>query len=246
MNCSVMIKVENLHKSFGSQKVLDGISFEVSSGEIVAVLGPSGTGKSVLLKQLIALMSPDEGEIYIDGQSITQLSERELLVMRQKIGYLFQEGALYDFMNIFDNVAFPLREHTDWPADKIVARVKEVLTMVDLEDVDTKMPSELSGGMKKRVGLARAIVLGPKILLCDEPTSGLDPIRSRDISNLIRGIAKKINSTALITSHDIPNSLRIADKLIILDEGHIVAMGHREDILASTVPFVREFLTGVK
>ncbi|MBI4308722.1 MAG: ATP-binding cassette domain-containing protein, partial [Candidatus Omnitrophica bacterium] len=143
---------------------------------------------------------------------------------------------------VFDNVAFPLREHTDWTPVKIKERVHEVLGMVDLEDVDAKMPSELSGGMKKRVGLARAIVLGAKILLCDEPTSGLDPIRSRDISNLIRGVAKKIQATTVITSHDIGNSFRVAHRLVLLNEGRIAAMGTRDQLLADTTPFVREFV----
>ena len=237
-----MIKVQGLYKSLGGQTVLENISFDIATGEIVAVLGPSGTGKTVLLKHLIGLMLPDKGRVLIDGVDITRLGEQELLKVRKSMGYLFQEGALYDFLNVFDNVAFPLREHTDWTPAKISGRVHEVLGMVDLEEVDAKLPSELSGGMKKRVGLARAIVLGAKILLCDEPTSGLDPIRSRDISNSIQSVAKKIHATTVITSHDIENSLRIADRLILLNEGRIVAMGTKDQIRADPAPFVREFM----
>ncbi len=237
-----MIKVDHLYKKLGDQQILDDVSFSVESGAIVTILGPSGTGKTVLLKHVIGLMAPDQGRVLIDGVDISRLKEDELLEVRKKMGYLFQEGALYDFLNVFDNVAFPLREHTDWPAAKIADRVHEVLAMVDLEDVDTKIPSQLSGGMKKRVGLARAIVLGAKILLCDEPTSGLDPIRSRDISTVIRNVAKKINAATLITSHDIDNSFRIADKLIILNEGKIAAMGTVEEIKASPAGFIKEFI----
>ncbi len=237
-----MIKVDHLYKKLGEQQVLEDISFDVNSGDIVTVLGPSGTGKTVLLKNIIGLMAPDQGRVLIDGVDISRLKEAELLQVRKTMGYLFQEGALYDFLNVFDNVAFPLREHTDWSAKKIADRVHAVLNMVDLEQVDEKLPSELSGGMKKRVGLARAIVLGCRILLCDEPTSGLDPIRSRDISTLIRTVAKKINAATVITSHDIDNSFRIADKLVILNEGRIAAMGTVDQIKANPEGFVKEFI----
>ncbi len=237
-----MIKVEHLYKKFGEQVVLNDVSFDVASGDIVTILGPSGTGKTVLLKNIIGLMPPDKGRVLIDGVDISQLKEDGLLKVRKTMGYLFQEGALYDFLNVFDNVAFPLREHTSLKAQEITDRVHDVLNMVDLDDVDDKMPSELSGGMKKRVGLARAIVLGAKILLCDEPTSGLDPIRSRDISTLIRTVAKKINAATVITSHDIDNSFRIADKLVILNEGRIAAMGPVDQVKAEAQGFVKEFI----
>jgi phospholipid/cholesterol/gamma-HCH transport system ATP-binding protein len=237
-----MIKVQHLTKTLGDQKVLKNISFEVSQGEILVFLGPSGTGKTVLLKHLIGLLRPDSGSVIINGQDITKLDPKGLLNMRKDFGYLFQEGALYDFMNVFDNVAFPLREHTKLSYPQIRKRIEEVLEMVDLHDVENKMPSELSGGMKKRVGLARSIVLGAKLLLCDEPTSGLDPIRSYDISNLIRDVAKKIGATTVITSHDVENSLRIADRLAILNEGHIEVIGRKEDLEACKHPFVKGFL----
>ncbi len=242
MSTLKMIKIDGLYKSLGGQVILENVNFEVATGEIMVLLGPSGTGKTVLLKHLIGLMRPDRGRVLIDGQDIGTLDEKGLLKVRQGMGYLFQEGALYDFMDVFENVAFPLREHTAMDAAAISKRVEDVLAMVDLQDVENKTPTELSGGMKKRVGLARAIVLNPKILLCDEPTSGLDPIRSRDISDLIKNVAKKIGSTTVITSHDIDNAFRIADRLILLNEGGIVAMGTREELLQNTAPFVKEFL----
>ncbi|MCK5179014.1 MAG: ATP-binding cassette domain-containing protein, partial [Candidatus Omnitrophica bacterium] len=200
-----MIRIEHLSKSFNGQVVLDDIDLQIQEGEILVILGESGTGKSVLLKSMMGLIKPDGGKILINGKEITQLAEKELLKIREKIGYLFQEGALYDFMNVFENIAFPLAEHTDLDQQAIEAKVKKVLEVVDLAGIERKYPSELSGGMKKRVGLARSIILGSKILFCDEPTSGLDPIRSRDISNLIRDISRGLKCTTVITSHDIRN-----------------------------------------
>ncbi len=237
-----MIKVEGLYKKLGGQPVLEDITFDVSSGEIIAVLGLSGAGKTVLLKHLIGLIRPDRGRVVIDGVDIDSLKEEQLLKVRCNMGYLFQEGALYDFMDVFDNVAFPLREHTKLKASEVALRVREVLKLVDLDDVETKFPDELSGGMKKRVGLARAIVLGAKVLLCDEPTSGLDPIRSRDISDLIRHVSQQIGSTTVMTSHDVNNSFRIASRLLIINECHIAAMGTAQQLKESQEPFVREFL----
>jgi len=237
-----MIKVEGLYKRLGGQPVLEDISFDVQSGEIIAVLGLSGAGKTVLLKHLIGLFRPDKGKVIIDGVDIDSLSEEKLLKVRCNMGYLFQEGALYDFMDVYDNVAFPLREHTKMKPSEVAHRVREVLKLVDLEGVESKFPGELSGGMKKRVGLARAIVLGAKVLLCDEPTSGLDPIRSHDISDLIRHVSQQIGSTTVMTSHDVNNSFRIASRLMIINGAHIEAMGTAEQLKASQSPFVREFL----
>jgi len=237
-----MIKVEGLYKKLGGEPVLEDITFDVSSGEIIAVLGLSGAGKTVLLKHLIGLFRPDRGRVVIDGVDIDSLSEEQLLKVRCNMGYLFQEGALYDFMDVYDNVAFPLREHTKITPAQVAQRVREVLKLVDLEGVEAKLPDELSGGMKKRVGLARAIVLGAKVLLCDEPTSGLDPIRSRDISDLIKHVSAQIGSTTVMTSHDVNNSFRIANRLIIINECHIAAMGTAQQLRESQEPFVREFL----
>ena len=242
MSAGTMIKVENVYKKLAGQPVLEDISFNVSAGEIIAVLGLSGAGKTVLLKHLIGLFRPDRGRVIIDGVDIDSLSEEQLLKVRCNMGYLFQEGALYDFMDVYDNVAFPLREHTKLKSVEVAARVREVLKLVDLEGVESKLPDELSGGMKKRVGLARAIVLGAKVLLCDEPTSGLDPIRSRDISDLIRHVSQQIGSTTVMTSHDVNNSFRIASRLLIINDCHIAAMGTPQEVKGSKDPFVREFL----
>ena len=237
-----MIRITHLSKSFGSQMVLDDISLEIQEGELLVILGESGTGKSVLLKHLIGLLRPDQGRVEINATDITVLPEKELLKIRQKIGYLFQEGALYDFMNVFENIAFPLREHTTMDEAAIAQKVRGVLKLIDLRDVERKYPAELSDGMKKRVALARAIILDSKILFCDEPTSGLDPIRSRDISDLIRDISKRLGCTTVVSSHDIQNSFRIADRLILIREGKIAASGTQFDLKASNDFFVREFI----
>jgi phospholipid/cholesterol/gamma-HCH transport system ATP-binding protein len=237
-----MIRVSKLFKSFNGQPILEDINLDVKQGEIVAILGASGAGKSVLLKHIIGLLKPDTGSVVIDSVDITPLSESELLKVRQKMGYLFQEGALYDFMTVLDNIAFPLREHTKFSEKEIKSKVQDVLRFVDLEDVEEKFPAELSGGMKKRVGLARSIVTGSKILLCDEPTSGLDPIRSHDISDLIYNISRKINCTTILTSHDVPNAFRIADRLAIVNDGKIIALGTKEELKSSKDPFVYKFL----
>ena len=238
-----MIEVSQVSKTFGNQRVLDEISFRIEPGEIFVILGESGTGKSVLLKSMMGLIKPDQGTIVIDGQDITQLSERQLLEIRKNIGYLFQEGALYDFMDVFDNVAFPLREHTKMKPAEIRAKVQEILGLIDLHDVEHKLPSELSGGMKKRVALARAIIYDSKILFCDEPTSGLDPIRSRDISDLIRNVAKQLHCTTVITSHDLFNSFRIADRLMLIKEGKVEAIGTPTELRASGKAFFQDFVS---
>jgi len=237
-----MIRIEHLSKAFDNQIVLDDIDLDIEAGEVFVILGESGAGKSVLLKHMMGLLKPDGGKVWVDGQEITQLSERKLLEIRKGIGYLFQEGALYDFMNVFENIAFPLREHTSFDGPAIAEKVKNALELVDLKDVEEKYPSELSGGMKKRVGLARSIILDSKILFCDEPTSGLDPIRSRDISDLIQDISKKLNCTTVITSHDIQNAFRIADRLALIHEGKIVAVGNQAQLESSCDTFVKEFI----
>lgn len=237
-----MIRVEHLTKSFNGQVVLKDVSFEVQEGETLVILGGSGTGKSVLLKSMMGLMKPDSGKVLINGNDITRLKEKDLLKVREKIGYLFQEGALYDFMNVFENIAFPLREHTDLSEEDIRDRIKQVLGVIDLEGVEEKFPSELSGGMKKRVGLARSIILGSSILFCDEPTSGLDPIRSRDISDLIKSVSRELKCTTVVTSHDIQNAFRIADRLALIRDGKIVAMGTQAQMQASSDAFVKTFI----
>ncbi len=239
-----MIKVAGLSKSFGEQKVLEGLSFEVASGEVVAIMGSSGTGKSVLLLQMVGLMVPDAGEIEIDGVQVNKLSEKELLLFRRRIGYLFQESALYDFMTVAENLAFPLREHTKMKRQEIGAKVEEFLAHVDMPGEGDKYPTQLSGGMRKRAALARAMILGTKVLLCDEPTSGLDPIRSRDISLLIRGLSKKLGCTTVITTHDVANAFRTADRMFVLNDGRFVAQGTEKDLRSAHDTFVKEFLEG--
>lgn len=238
-----MIRIKDVTKRFNNDLVLDRISLEIKDAEIVVILGESGAGKSVLLKHMIGLLRPDEGEVTIDNNDIAHMNEKDLLGVRKNMGYLFQEGALYDFMNVFDNVAFPLREHTELSEEEIERKVKDTLKSADLEGVDEKFPSELSGGMKKRVSLARAIIMDSKVLFCDEPTSGLDPIRSRDIADLIKRVSNKLKCTTVITSHDIPNSFRIADRLALIHEGKIVAFGTRSELQSSKNGFVQEFIS---
>ncbi|MDP8264988.1 MAG: ABC transporter ATP-binding protein [Candidatus Aceula lacicola] len=237
-----MIKVSHLYKSFNSQAILKDVSFEVKEGEIIAILGQSGAGKSVLLKHLIGLLFPDQGSIEIDSRDIAKFSEQDWLLLRKKMGYLFQDGALYDFMTIFENTAFPLKEHTQLNKKEIGEKVRNTLSLVGLEGVEQKYPSQLSGGMQKRAALARAVILNSKILLCDEPTSGLDPVRSRDITDVILNISRHFNTTTVITSHDMKNSFRIADRLIIMKDGSLVAQGTREEIESTDNDFVKEFL----
>ena len=237
-----MIRIKHLSKTIQNQKILDDINLEIKEGELLVILGQSGAGKSVFLKHLIGLFKPDSGSVEIDAVDITNFSESELLKVRKNIGYLFQEGALYDFMDIYENIAFPLEEHTDLKSAEIDDKVRGILRLVGLEGAESKYPVELSGGMRKRAALARSVILNSKILLCDEPTSGLDPIRSRDISDLIKDISKKFHCTTVVTSHDVKNSFRIADRLAILDEGTIVALGTKDELQASRNPFVQEFL----
>ena len=238
-----MINVQSLYKQFNGQVVLFDINLQVDEGEILVILGESGSGKSVFLQHLIGLLKPDKGSIFIDGQDITKLPERKLLGLRKEIGYLFQEGALYDFMTVFENVAFPLVEHAQLTREEIEKKVNELLDMIGLQGAGAKYPAELSGGMKKRAALARSVILGSKILFCDEPTSGLDPIRSRDISDLIKNISRKLSCTTVVTSHDIENSFRIADRLVLFRQGRIVAQGTPQELKNMQDVFVKEFLT---
>ncbi len=240
-----MIKIVDLHKSFGPQEVLRGVNLEIPQGKITFIMGRSGTGKSVLLKHIIGLIEPDRGQILIDSQDITQLSERELARIRKRMGILFQEGALFDSMTVGENVAFPLREHTNLSREEIQARVEAKLAQVGLLEAINKMPSELSGGMKKRAALARALALDPEIILFDEPTTGLDPIMQKTISDLIKKTQEQHQLTCVVISHDIPVAFAIADKIAFLHEGTIIEEGNPEEIKSSSHPFVREFLTSL-
>ncbi len=239
-----MIRIVNLHKSFGNQHVLRGVNLEIPDGSIYAVIGQSGTGKSVLLKHLIGLMRPDQGEIWIDGTEITSLTSRALNEVRRRFGMLFQSGALFDSMNVYDNVAFPLREKTRLSEAEIRRRVQERLEQVGLPGTEQKFPSELSGGMRKRVALARALVSEPEILLFDEPTTGLDPIRVNAIHQLIADLHHMLRFTAIVVSHEIPEIFSLATHVAMLHGGEIVAAGAPEEVQSSPNAIMRQFISG--
>jgi phospholipid/cholesterol/gamma-HCH transport system ATP-binding protein len=237
-----LIRVQDLHKSFGKQKVLDGISVDVPKGQTLAVLGRSGTGKSVLLKLLIGLMPPDSGSISVHGQTINGLGVRELNEVRKKIGFLFQQAALYDSMTVEENVAFPLGRHSSKPEAEQRQRAKELLASVGMERDVEKLPSEISGGMQKRVGLARALALDPEIILFDEPTAGLDPITADEIGALIVDLKKKRNMTSVVVTHDIRGARKFADRLVMIHEGRVVAEGSFQELEGSKDSMVSRFM----
>jgi phospholipid/cholesterol/gamma-HCH transport system ATP-binding protein len=239
-----MITLRNVHKSFGSQKVLDGLDLDIPDGKITAIIGPSGEGKSVLIKHLIGLLQPDSGQIEVDGESILDLRRSELNRIREKFGMLFQNVALFDSMTVFENVAFPLEEKTKLSKEEIRAKVLTALEDVGLKNIEHKYPDELSGGMKKRVGLARAVVLSPKIILFDEPTTGLDPIIKRAIHQLIKDTHAKFGFTAVVVSHEIPEIFDVAQNVAMLFRGKILQHGTPDDIKNSTHPAIRQFITG--
>lgn len=236
------IVIENLHKKFGDQVVLDGISLQVRHGETVAVLGRSGTGKSVFLKVIIGLQPSDSGTVAIDGQQVTGLDARQLNEVRKKMGFLFQQAALYDSLSVEENVAFPLRRHSNLSDADRNKRVRELLGSVGMDHDLAKMPSEISGGMQKRVGLARALALDPNILLFDEPTAGLDPITAAEIGNLILDLKQKRQMTAIVVTHDIRGAKVFSDRMVLIDEGKILAEGPLADLQKSRHPVVVQFL----
>jgi phospholipid/cholesterol/gamma-HCH transport system ATP-binding protein len=239
-----MIKLIDLHKSFGSQKILDGLNMEIEDGKTTVIIGRSGGGKSVLLKHIIGLLKPDSGQVVVDGVDIVKLGDHDLNDIRKKFGMLFQEAALFDSMNVFDNVAFPLREHTEMKASEIRDVVADRLHAVGLSGIEQKMPSELSGGMRKRVGLARAIALRPRIVLFDEPTTGLDPVMTEAINQLIMNTQKIFDLTCVVISHDIQSIFKIGHKIAMLYEGRIIAYGSPDEIQTSENPVIRQFLAG--
>ena len=236
------IRFEGVTKSFGRLNVLDNVSFEVPRGTALCVLGRSGTGKSVLIKQLIGLIKPDSGRIYVEAEEITSLAAGELARVRKRMGFLFQYSALFDSISVGENVAFPLRRHTSLSDAEIRGRVEEKLKRVGLEGTGGKMPSEISGGMRKRVGLARALALEPPILLADEPSSGLDPITSREIDELLLNLKHTEGTTMVVVTHDIPSARRIGDQLALLDQGRIVARGAAAELERSEHPLVQNFM----
>ena len=239
-----MIKIIDLHKSFGKQRVLDGVNLEIEGERTTVIIGSSGSGKSVLLKHIIGLLKPDSGQVLMDGIDITKLNEKNLDKIRKRFGMLFQEGALFDSMTVEENVAFPLREHTKMEDKRIREIVAERLRAVGLTGVENKMPSELSGGMKKRVGLARAVAMNPEIILFDEPTTGLDPIMAEAINNLIIDTQKNFNLTSIVISHDVSSIFRIGHKIAMLYKGRIIEYGTPEEIKESKNPVLTQFLSG--
>lgn len=239
-----MIQLTNLHKAFGTQIVLNGLNLTIPDGQITAIIGPSGEGKSVLLRHMIGLMSPDSGQVEVDGESIIGIHRSKLNRIREKFGMLFQNAALFDSMNVFENVAFPLQEKTSLSKSEIRERVLSALEDVGLKNVDQKFTDELSGGMKKRVGLARALLLNPKIILFDEPTTGLDPIIKRAIHELIKETHAKFGFTAVIVSHEIPDIFDIAHNVAMLFRGEIIQSGSADEIINSTNPVVNQFISG--
>lgn len=239
-----MIKIIDLKKSFNSKKVLDGVNLEIEKGKITVIIGRSGEGKSVLIKHIIGLLKPDLGEILLDGQDITKMTERELNEVHRRFGMLFQGAALFDSMTVGENVAFPLREHTEMPEVDLKNVIKEKLRLVGLKNVENMMPADLSGGMKKRVGLARAIAMDPEIVLFDEPTTGLDPVMSDNVATLILDTQRNLKTTYIVITHDIPLTYKIADKIAMLHEGRIVEQGDVDYMKSSPNPILRQFLEG--
>jgi len=240
-----MIEVRDLTKSFGAQKILDGVSLRIETGESVTIIGRSGGGKSVLLKHLIGLLTPDSGEVLIDGENIELMNERQLLKVRSKFGMLFQSAALFDSMTVAENVGFAFRRNKGMSPSEIRQRVAEALEVVELPGIENKKPSELSGGMRKRVGLARAIVYQPQIVLYDEPTTGLDPIVSDSIDKLIIRVRDQLKVTSIVVTHDMRSARRVGNHVLMLHEKKIYANCTPENLFASQDPVVRQFIDGV-
>ena len=238
------IRIRNLTKSFGSRTVLEDLTFDIPKGKVTVVLGPSGTGKSVFLRHLIGLLRPDSGEVWIDDKNVPALRNKELLEVRKKFGVLFQDGALFGSMSIYENVAFPLREHTKKGEREIKEIVMEKLEMVGMQDAANLLPNEISGGMRKRAGLARGLVLDPEILLFDEPDSGLDPVRTAYLNELILDLKEQLDSTFVVVTHHIPTARNISDHLALLYRRNLVMAGPKEELLNSDRPVVRQFLRG--
>src|ERR1700761_4584795 len=238
------IEVEGLTKSFGSQRIWEGGTMGIPEGEVSVLLGPSGTGKSVFLKSLIGLLRPERGSIVVDGTDITECSAKELYDIRTLFGVMFQDGALFGSMNLYDNTAFPLREHTKKKESEIRDIVMEKLDLVGLSGDERKFPGEISGGMRKRAGLARALVLNPQIILCDEPDSGLDPVRTAYLSQLLIDLNAEIDATILIVTHDIQIARTVPDNIGMLFRGNLVMFGPREVLLTSEHPVITQFVNG--
>jgi phospholipid/cholesterol/gamma-HCH transport system ATP-binding protein len=236
------IEFIDVHKSFGDRKILDGISFKVESGKTFAILGPSGIGKTVTLTHVVGLLKPDSGRIIVDGEDVTDMDERHLVPIRRKVQLIFQSGALFDSLTVWENVAFPLND-TGLPQAEVETRVQEKLSLVDIEDLADKMPSELSTGMKRAVAIARGLAAEPKAILYDEPTTMVDPLMSQTINALIRKMQRQLGMTQIVVTHDIANCAeKVADQVALLDKGRFVFIGTMEELYASDHPVVREFV----
>ena len=239
-----MIEIINVCKSFDGHKVLDNLNLNIKTGETTVIIGRSGCGKSVLLKHIIGLLKPDSGHVLIDGKDITRMDEKELNDVRMKFGMLFQGAALFDSLTILENVGFAMIEHTNAPESEIKKRVEECLALVGLKDIEDKKPAELSGGMRKRVGLARAILVRPQIILYDEPTTGVDPIMGDSINDLILKLHTKLSITSIAVTHDMTSAYKIGDRIAMLYNGKIIADGEPDEIKNSKDPIVQQFITG--
>lgn len=239
-----LIQLKNVHKRFGPLVVLDGVTLGVEVGKCLVIIGASGTGKSVLLKHIVGLLRPDRGEVWFDGTRVDNLFERDFMLVRRRIGFLFQQSALFDSINVSDNVAFPLVEHSGKLAGEIRELAEQKLRMVGLPGIGAKMPGELSGGMRKRVALARAIAMSPEVILYDEPTTGLDPVRADVINQLILKLQRELHATSIVVTHDMHSAFKIADRIVMLHEGKIVFDGPPTSILESGNPDVRRFVMG--
>lgn len=239
-----MIEIKNLVKKFNNNVILNDLSLDVKTGDTCVIIGRSGCGKSVLLKHIVGLLKPDSGRVLVDGKEVASLEEKELTILRSKISLVFQGGALFDSMSVAENVGFSLFEHTHLEHKEILKRVDEALSLVGLGGIDNLMPSELSGGMKKRVALARAICIKPEIILYDEPTTGVDPITADSINRLIRSLHDKLNVTSFVVTHDMKSAYHIADKVAMMYKGRIVLEGTPDEIQASQDPVVHQFING--
>jgi phospholipid/cholesterol/gamma-HCH transport system ATP-binding protein len=239
-----MIELKNVHKAFGPKQVLRGFTLTVNEGETMVIIGYSGTGKSVAIKHIVGLLEPDEGEVWVDGQRVDQLPRKALYALRGRIGYVFQFAALFDSMTIGENVAMGLRKQGQLSEKEILTRVDEALALVDLPDVQQRMPAELSGGMRKRVGIARAIALRPKYILYDEPTTGLDPVTSATIDNLMVRMREQLGVTGIVITHDMRSAYTVGTRIAMLYEGQVRQVGTVEEIQHSTDPLVRQFIEG--
>jgi phospholipid/cholesterol/gamma-HCH transport system ATP-binding protein len=239
-----LIELRNIHKRFGRLVVLNGVTLNIEEGQSLVVIGASGTGKSVLLKHIVGLLRPDTGEVWFDGKRIDGLRERELDAIRMQFGFLFQMGALFDSLSVEDNVAFPLVEHTKKTPAEIHELATQKLALVGLRDSGKKMPGELSGGQRKRVALARAIALGPRVILYDEPTTGLDPIRSDVINELILKLQRELKVTSIVVTHDMHSAFKVGDRIVMLHEGKVIFDGTPDEIRESDHPIVKPFVVG--